>query len=184
MSTNFRRRLGLLLLAVGLSMSMQIVRPAISSAHSVLLSSNPSDGQVLSTAPASITLVFTESVDPAMTVIDLVDLRGLRFHPRAVHLAHETNIVADLPRLPDQTYRVSWRTVSADDRHSTSGVVVFGVGARPNITASLPADPLPAPGEVLVRWTLLVSLGGLIGGLLLARSGRWIRQLPHLVGWF
>jgi copper transport protein len=144
--------------------------PAISSAHAVLVSSTPTDGQVLSAAPPSITLVFTESVDPAVTVIDLVDAWGMRFHPLSVHLTHGTDIIADLPRLPDQTYRVTWRTVAADDRHSTSGVVVFGVGARPAVSQSVPADPTPAAGEVLLRWTLLVSLGGLIGGLLLSRT--------------
>ena len=37
-------------------------------------------------------------------------------------------VVATLPTLQRSSYRVSWETLSSDDLHRTSGVLVFGVG--------------------------------------------------------
>ena len=66
--------------------------------------------------------------------------------------------------------------MSSDDLHATNGVVVFGVQtAVPPRVARTP-DPLPAPGEVALRWVALVGVGSATGAallwLLLARVRR------------
>ena len=54
-------------------------------------------------------------------------------------------IVATLPRLAQNTYRVSWETLSSDDLHRTSGILVFGVRRAVAAGARL-GVPAPARG--------------------------------------
>ena len=162
------RRASLAVLAL---LALQLWNASGADAHSVLVSSTPDDGQVLAAAPPSVDLEFTEAVDPAATVLDLVDSRGHRYPASGIHVAHETHIVGELPTLPAETYRLAWRTASADDRHETSGVIVFRVGPGAAPQTTVPPDPLPRPGEALLRWVILVCTGGLVGGLLLVAIG-------------
>jgi copper transport protein len=81
-----------------------------------------------------------------------------------------SEVLATLPVLPKGAYRVSWQTLSADDLHRTAGVLVFGIGH-----AVAPAgldEPLPAPGEVLLRWLVFGALALALGGALMGRLVR------------
>ena len=114
-------------------------------AHAFLARSNPADGQVLAAAPAQLRLDFSESVVLAATEIDVVDGSGRHMTPTRLTLVAQgdqdaadasagpdteepVEVVAALPALGRGSYRVSWRTLSSDDLHRTSGVLVFGVG--------------------------------------------------------
>ncbi|MEO9237554.1 MAG: copper resistance protein CopC [Jatrophihabitantaceae bacterium] len=162
----------LVLLTVLLALAGQLKFSAISQAHSVLLSSTPADGAVLTSAPAVVDLRFSEAVDLSLTKVRLVDSAGTVFAPTAIRLSGEADLIAVLPALARQTYRLDWQTVASDDRHATSGVVVFGIGNQAPASAPLPADPLPSAAEVLLRWVLLLGLSALVGGLVLTRLGR------------
>jgi putative copper export protein/methionine-rich copper-binding protein CopC len=145
-------------------------------AHAFMVASNPADGEVLATSPTQLRLDFSESVVLAATRIDIVDGAGRRIAPTSLKLVSQSEaagieapveVVADLPSLAHSSYRVSWETLSSDDLHSTSGVLVFGVGQT--VTAGGLAEPTPSPLEAGLRWLILLGLSGALGGALAIR---------------
>lgn len=160
-----RSRTCLLLVAAAV-VPLLVASPA--SAHSVLVSSTPQDGQVLATAPTTLDLGFSEAVDASATRVQLVDASGRRLLVSGIHSSRGNHVVARFPALPDQTYRLVWQTVAADDRHETSGLIVFRVGAGAAPSVSVPQDRLPNPLEAGLHWLLLMLSGGLVGALVLA----------------
>ncbi|MGB8651311.1 MAG: copper resistance protein CopC [Mycobacteriales bacterium] len=172
-----RRALTLLLAALGLF----VVLPAVpASAHAFLTDSFPADGAVLATAPPQLRLHFSESVVLSSVHLDVVDAEGGHHTPSSPHLVaaepggtteDPVQVVASLPALPRGAYRVSWQTLSTDDLHSTSGVLVFGIGHAVSAVGS--SEPAPRLDEASLRWLLLLSVslsfGGLLAGQLLRR---------------
>ena len=175
------RRLGatLLLTAAGLA-SMWVLAPA-AAAHAALVSSDPADGAQLKVAPAAVTMTFSESPDPKLSVVHVLDAAGSQ-----VEAAPVASVPGDPKQLretlksglPDGVYTVSWRVVSEADGHVTAGAFAFGVGVpagtvRPSV--SLPATPGPSPlavvGKVLLYAGLSVVVGAAATGLL-AFGGR------------
>jgi copper transport protein len=165
---------------------------APASAHAYLVRSDPADGSVLAAAPAAITLSFSESVQPRDTVVEVLAGGGQRIVVTAVHLRRPAGstgtaevdteqpveLVVGLPELRPDTYRVSWRTLSSDDLHATSGVLVFGV-QREVTAAGTATDPPPRPVEAALRWLGFLGTAGLLGGLLLALlANRPVRSGP------
>ena len=146
------------------------------SAHAGLISSNPSDGQVLATAPASITMAFTEPPDPDLSSVTMLDTSGATIEtgtlepgvpPRSLELALPDD-------LGDGVYTVSWIVVSEADGHLTPGVFAFGVGVAPGEVVPAPeaaALPTPGPsppavaGKVLLYAGLVVSVGAAVTAL-------------------
>ena len=168
------RRLVLLLAAVVVAV---LVGPASTAqAHAFLAGSNPADGEVLAAAPRQLRLDFSESVVLSATRIDIVDAAGRHVTPTAMTVVSRdgtgdsddteepVEVVAALPTLHHSSYRVSWETLSSDDLHRTSGVLVFGVGQA--VTAGGLDEPAPPPLEVALRWLVLVGLSGALGGSL------------------
>src|SRR3954447_16806026 len=115
-------------------------------AHSFLTSSNPADGQTVAQAPRQLQLSFSELVVVRSTTVELTDATGQHLAVSGIRLAAPdgggaaadargaadtedlVQLVADLPPLQQGSYRVHWRTLSADDLHRTEGVLAFGVG--------------------------------------------------------
>ncbi|MFI2647829.1 copper resistance protein CopC [Micromonospora fulviviridis] len=176
-----RRRLGRLLAALAVAGLTVLAGPAPARAHAYLASSAPADGAVLDRAPETLTLAFTEHVELSAARVALVDgdgrhwavtglaLRGAGGEPAAEDADTEepVTLVAGLPALPPNTYHVSWRTLSSDDLHTTSGTLVFGVGRQ--VTAAGAAGPVgPGPRESAVRAAGLLGLAVLLGGAALA----------------
>ncbi|MFG3601259.1 copper resistance CopC family protein [Micromonospora chersina] len=179
--TVVRRRLGRLLAALAVVGLTVLVGPAPARAHAYLASSAPADGAVLDRAPETLTLAFTEHVELSAVRVALVDgdgrhwavtglaLRGADGEPAAEDADSEepVTLVAGLPALPPNTYHVSWRTLSSDDLHTTSGTLVFGVGRQ--VTAAGAAGPVgPGPRETAARAAGLLGLAVLLGGAALA----------------
>ncbi|MCU1657893.1 MAG: Copper resistance protein, partial [Pseudonocardiales bacterium] len=171
-----RRIVVTLLMAVGLVVMLPVSQ---ASAHAFLTDSNPSDGAVLTAPPTTLRLQFSESVVIAATRIDITDSSGRHYLPTAQRLVHTASgasteepaqVVADLPTLPDSAYRVSWQTLSSDDLHRTSGLLVFGVNEP--VKASAFAEPAPRPEEAALRWVLFASLAMALGGQLAGRLYR------------
>ncbi len=181
---NSRRPWRRLLAVPALAAGLLILLPApAASAHAFLTASTPADGATLDSAPTQIQLSFSESVALDAMQIDIVDSHGVHFEPTDLRLAggagdsagteEPVEVVADLPPLARDAYRLSWRTLSSDDLHTTSGVLVFGIGQQ--VTAAGSVEPIPGLDEALLRAAVFVSLalclGGLLAGRLLARSG-------------
>jgi copper transport protein len=188
----WRRAVGVLVAAAAVLM---LLPTAPANAHAFLTDSNPADGAVYTTAPRTLRLQFSESVVIAATRIDIVDGNGHHYVPRALRIVRSgssdsteepAQVVADLPALPRSAYRVNWETLSSDDLHRTSGLLVFGVN-RP-VTASPFTEPTPRPEEAALRWLLFLGLaaafGGQLGGhLYRRRSGEFGRRAARRCRW-
>lgn len=102
--------------------------------HIELIASEPADGDTLAAALERIRLVFSGTVEEALSEIRLVGPLGLdlSLEPR-LDPTMDRALVAAMPPLAPGAYRVAWRTVSVDG-HAVSGSFVFFV-------------PLKAPEE-------------------------------------
>ncbi|WP_162605508.1 FixH family protein [Jiangella ureilytica] len=133
------RRAGLLAaLTVLVVALLTVAAGGPAAAHAQLLSTDPADGTVLGTAPAAVTLTFNEPVRLVEDAVRVLDPAGAEVEvtTRAV----DTDVVAELSaELPDGTYVVSWRVVSADS-HPIDGAFTFSVGAPSDTTADVAAD--------------------------------------------
>ena len=97
-------------------------------AHATLVSSTPSNGDVLARAPKQVAITFDEAVESALGSIRVYDSRLERVDD-GVTSKPEPNTVAVGVRsgLPRGTYTVVWRVIS-DDSHPIHGGFVFSVG--------------------------------------------------------
>lgn len=161
-------------------------------AHAYLVGSNPADGGRVREAPAQLRLQFSEHVVLGATHVEITSGSGRRVRVGRVRvesgeqdLEAPSSIVARLPRLGQDTYRVSWETLSADDLHRTAGLLVFGVGrtAQPMGAGSVTLEPRSE--EALLRGGLLIAAALAAGGTLAlhvlrraARGGRGIEPSP------
>lgn len=119
--------------------------------HIELLASEPGDGDTLSVEPERIRLVFSGTVEEALSEIRLSGPGGLVL---ALDVAADPDtdrgLVADVPALSAGAYRISWRTVSVDG-HAISGSIVFYLFIPEPVAARDSGRDSPfdgAPGEV------------------------------------
>ncbi|MGW0898895.1 copper resistance CopC/CopD family protein [Streptomyces goshikiensis] len=113
-------------------------------AHAALSGSDPADGAVLKTDPQYVTLTFTESVSFSDDSLRVLSPENERVNPRpAQHVDGKDNTarVELSGKLPQGTYTVAWRVVSADG-HPISGAFVFSIG-KPSETAAVVATGSP-----------------------------------------
>jgi copper transport protein len=95
-------------------------------AHASLISTEPSDGAMLHSAPDAVTLHFNEAVAPLVFKLLLPDGSVNKLTPAA---AVSDGLRLTLPPLSAQgTYLLSWRVVSADG-HPVGGALTYSVGA-------------------------------------------------------
>jgi copper transport protein len=143
----------------------------IASAHALPVSSTPSPGSDLATAPTEVVMIFNEAPDAALSSIIVRDSSGAIVSiGRAVPVRGGPNALR-VPLLPLKAaiYTVVWRVVSAVDAHLASGSFSFGVRTAPpqNSEASTGRsvdDALSVPvGAVAGRWLLYAGLFVLLG---------------------
>jgi copper transport protein len=204
-----RRRLLATLTLVAAAFGLGVAQASSASAHAQILSSTPSDGSSVATAPRTVTLVMSEAVELRYTRITITDgegrqstLTGLRIGEPSGTAAEPAGtsgsagsagaaggseeetpvaITADLPPLAPDLYRLAWTTVSSDDLHVTNGVVVFGVRTAVPVRAVTPPDPIPGAAEVTSRWLALVGMGAAAGAALLSLLlSRYARGLSEV----
>ncbi|MFE0544149.1 copper resistance CopC/CopD family protein [Streptomyces sp. NPDC058891] len=133
------------------------------SAHAVLKDVDPVDGSVLKTSPEAVTLTFSESVGLLDDSIRVFDPGNRRVHTGEQEHADARADTArvTLPRLPQGSYIVAWRVVSADS-HPVSGALTFSVGKPSATTAVLPSDEAQdAATTTLYDIARYVAYGGL-----------------------
>lgn len=135
-------------------------------AHAIVVNTDPVDGAVLSGAPQQVRLWFSEPVLLKFTTAELTDSDGQTVPLLNVRLdpADPKLLIADLPDLPPNAYRLTWRTLSSDDLHASAGAVVFGLGQAAEVAAAPPAA-VPAVPEVVTRWLNFTALAGIVGAL-------------------
>ncbi|MDX2388524.1 copper resistance protein CopC [Streptomyces sp. DK15] len=165
------------------------------SAHASLSGSDPADGVVLKTAPRQVTLTFTESVSFSDDSLRVLSPDNERANPRPAQHADGKDNTARVElsdTLPQGTYTVAWRVVSADG-HPISGAFVFSVG-KPSGTAAVVATGSPedtAAGRLygFFRYVAYSGLALLVGAAAFvlvcwptSAAVRRVRRLPA-VGW-
>ncbi|AZK95142.1 MULTISPECIES: copper resistance protein CopC [Streptomyces] len=180
------------LVLVGTVFGTLLTAAGPAAAHAALTASNPKDGAVVATAPAEVSLTFSEHLamgDDSIRVLepggkraDTGPVRDLSTDGRVVHA------VGLRTGLPDGTYTVAWQAVSADS-HPISGAFTFSIGAPSATTVPLPGGET---GGGLVgflydaaRYTSYGGFALMVGGaafiLLCWPRGASVRPLQRLV---
>jgi methionine-rich copper-binding protein CopC len=135
--TGLARLRALLLAVVAVLVVLAGAGPA--AAHADFVSSDPADGAILSTAPAQVTLTFSEDLLAGANTVSITDKTGAVLATESLEPQGPT-IVAPWPAAASGgTYQVAYRVVSADG-HPITGAVVITVGR------SSP-EPMPAAAE-------------------------------------
>ncbi len=103
---------------------------APASAHAILRATTPADGEELDAAPGDVTLEFNEPVSTTAGGVRVFNSKGVRVDQGDAETptgSLESVQVSLRPELPDGTYIVSWRALSAD-AHPVHGAFVFTAG--------------------------------------------------------
>ncbi|WP_405443768.1 copper resistance protein CopC [Streptomyces avidinii] len=138
-------------------------------AHAGLSASDPADGSVLQAAPQQVTLTFTESVSFSDDSLRVLSPENERANPRpAQHVDGKDNTarVELSDELPQGTYTVAWRVVSADG-HPISGAFIFSIGKPSDTTVVVATGSLEdtAAGRLygFLRYVAYSGLALLVG---------------------
>ncbi|WP_330331551.1 copper resistance protein CopC [Streptomyces sp. NBC_00536] len=165
---------------------------APASAHAALTASDPRDGAVVATAPAQVTLSFSEAVAMNGDSIRVMDPQGKRIDTGELRDMCSGSTIrygtALHTGLPDGTYTVAWQAVSADS-HPVSGAFTFSIGAPSATSVSLPSQVAGGgPVGIVYNIARYAAYGGfavLVGGaafiLLCWRRGAAERPVQKLV---
>ena len=110
-----------------LALALFAASPAL--AHAFLDHALPRVGSELPTAPATVTIWFTQELEPAFSTLEVRDQAGNRVDAgdAQVDAKDATILRASLKPLAPGVYKVAWRVVSVDT-HPTDGTFVFQVG--------------------------------------------------------
>ncbi|MBY8886798.1 copper resistance protein CopC [Streptomyces sp. PTM05] len=158
-----------LLLVAGALIALVLGAAVPASAHAALLRSDPAEGSVVKTAPASITLGFSEGVllsDDSLIVYDPSGKQVQRGTAHHAGSAPDTATVALRPGLRDGTYTVAWKAVSADT-HPVGGAWTFSIGA-PSKTSAIPKEQQAGGGPAgalygIARYVAYAGFALLVG---------------------
>jgi copper transport protein len=177
------RRTLLVVVLAGLVLATS-TRPAW--AHALLEKSTPATGGQLD-SPGQIIATFSEAVEPQFSELQVLDANRKRVDAGDSQgaLGDPKSLVVSVPKLPDGTYMVAWRNLSAVDGHVVRGVfpVVVGAGGIELPTMDAPVF-VPSPQDVVARWigyaAALLLAGSLIFRRLSARPALRIAPVQGL----
>jgi copper resistance protein C len=118
----------LTILAASLTLVLVLAGPR-AQAHAHLGRASPAVGATVATAPKTVTLWFTESLEPAFSTIEVRNAQGaaVQAGKASVDPEDHTELRVALKPLPPGTYKVIWRVLSVDT-HRTQGDFTFSVG--------------------------------------------------------
>lgn len=109
-----------------LSGAVLLIHMAAAYAHAHLHKSTPADGSVITAAPSTVVLTFSEAARLTAAWIQKGDEPKLKLEPLPEKSAAEVTV--PVPALTPGSYVVSWRAVSADG-HVTPGQIHFTLSA-------------------------------------------------------
>jgi copper resistance protein C len=115
---------------LGTLVAIALALPAVpAQAHAFLDHSSPAVGSTVATAPATVTIWYTEDLEPAFSSMTVTNAAGQRVDLGNPHVppGHPDELQVGLKPLPPGTYHVSWHVVSVDT-HRTQGTFGFTVG--------------------------------------------------------
>jgi len=149
------------------------------SAHSVLVSSSPPDGSIITSAPKQVTLTFNENIIAVGDEVSVLSPTGANV---AVGTPSVVNATVTQPIKTLDTngrYSISYRIVSADG-HPVYRTLTFtlNVAGLPTATATASAQPTSAPASTgssghLLLWILVgAGIVGIVIGLTASLASR------------
>ncbi len=130
MTASTRRRAAAALLALASGVFFLVGSAAPASAHAAVIAETPGDGQSVARAPATVSATFSEAVSADVGGMSVRNSTGARVDDGQSKSSGATVSVGLRPDLPDGTYVVTFRVLSADG-HPVSGSWLFGIGAAP-----------------------------------------------------
>lgn len=108
--------------------------PTVASAHAEYVSSDPAANKVLKTAPSTITIHFSEGVDPKSKILVYDTNQQLVSQDAQVDRADLKKMTVAMQPDQSELYVVDWYTVSADDGHQDAGSFRFFVNPSSDLT--------------------------------------------------
>ncbi|MEV0090591.1 copper resistance protein CopC [Streptomyces sp. NPDC050738] len=185
-----------LLLVVAAVLGALFAAAAPASAHAALTGSDPKDGEVVATAPKTVSLTFSEEVAMDSKSIRVLDPTGKRADTAKLRNLSSGSTVTygvDLHAgLPDGTYTVAWQAISADS-HPVSGAFTFSIGAPSKTSVSVDGQEvggglagfLYGTARYAAYGGFIVMVGGAAFVLACWPAGAGARPLQKLVvrGW-
>ncbi|MFJ9523432.1 FixH family protein [Kitasatospora sp. NPDC101801] len=191
------KRLGALLTVVGTAVLLLIGGAGTAAAHATLVSTDPANNAVVATAPATVTLTFSEGVSLSPDSVRVLGPDGTSVdsgEPGHVDGKAATARVALRSGLANGTYTVAWRAVS-EDSHPIGGAFTFSIGAPSATTVSAAAlQNVEADGVVAFAYgtgrTIAYAAFALLAGaaafvLVCWPAGAAVRSVQRLLmtGW-
>ena len=180
------RQTWLLVAGLALVLVLTALTPAAAMAHAALDTSDPSAGEVMSAAPATVTLTFTEPLEQTYSRLQIFDSQGLEVAGTTLSFGADgySMSLALPPDLANGTYSVLWRTLSQADGHTAQNYITLTIGTNADIapvvipgTSSDTAE-VPQWAKTTSRWAALIG-----AGLLLAAWPVWSTVVrPALTG--
>jgi copper transport protein len=105
-----------------------LVAVPAASAHATLVSTDPESNEIVQVSPKQVTLTFSEPVETAFGAVRVFNADADRVDKGDLtRPSGEAVAIALVDDLPNGTYTVTWRVVSADT-HPVNGAFVFHVG--------------------------------------------------------
>ncbi|MEP6909939.1 MAG: copper resistance protein CopC [Actinomycetota bacterium] len=165
-------------LALGVVFAALVAAPS-AFAHAILQESSPSNDTVVRQSPPAVTLKFNESVETAFGSIRVYDCSGARVDAGKITRPDKQSVSVRIDRrLPQGTYTVTWRVISAD-AHPVAGAFVFHVkqADRSGSCAKVFGKGTPGSVDALFKFTraldfalILLVVGGAAALALVLRS--------------
>ena len=119
------------------TLAFVLVGASPASAHAVVTSSTPTDGQILATPPQEVQITFSESVSSDLGGLTVLNSAGERVDNDNSTMGTGGVVLSTTvqPDLADGTYVMNYRVVSSDG-HPINGAIVFGVGEQTVVDTS------------------------------------------------
>jgi hypothetical protein len=180
-----------MLLGLLCSIAILLVIPGLAlanPAHAEYMSSDPAANAMLTKAPTTITVHFSETVDPLGSDIAVYDVDGKLVSTAAAQVDRSDLKTMTVAMKGDQSeiYVVSWHTVSAVEGHHDAGSFRFFVNISSMLKGmlgnqSMSGSPASSSGAMssgssssssgLPIWVTAL-IGALVGGIVVFALGR------------
>jgi copper transport protein len=142
--------------------------PAAAWAHAALLQTTPVASRVVNTAPAQVTLRYSEPVEPRFAIVSVTNAAGDKeaAGTPARSAANPDTLVVPLKKLAEGWYLVYWRVISVDG-HPVRGAFTFAVGPNPGPAPQFvipsTSETAATPKLVAARWVAFLAMMAAIG---------------------
>ena len=160
------------IVSVLLAVACVLLLASPGSAHAELVKTTPANGQRLETAPAKVTLAFSESVNLLEDGISLLNSHGATVSTPDPTVDGHT-VTWPMPKhLRNGPYVVTWRVISSDG-HPVDGASSFGVGTAPAPSGAALDGPEHGPDRTVAGGGGSVWSATSRSPSWLASSGSW-----------